>query len=200
MHTVTHAAGHGPQTVRRRTTASDKTVDAVEYRLNNHDEIYLVDRAWRAFAYQNGAPNLADRVLGRRIWSFIAGEEVRQTYAALFARVRRRQQPVQFAFRCDAPETLRLLQMRIAPLSDDGLAFKTWVTRRATRPYFPLIAAESPRDDRIVTMCAWCQRFRVVDTWLEAERAVKQLRLFTRATMPRLSHGMCPACAKRFSA
>jgi len=46
-------------------------------------------------------------------------------------------------------------------------------------------------------MCSWCKR--VPDgsgRWLEVEEAVAELGLMAGPHLPRVSHGICPACGK----
>ena len=44
--------------------------------------------------------------------------------------------------------------------------------------------------------CAWCSRVRL-DTWVEPEVAIDQLRTYTWPTPPVFSHGVCDECLAR---
>ena len=46
-------------------------------------------------------------------------------------------------------------------------------------------------------MCAWCKKADV-GGWVEVEEAVRRLQLFDQARLPRITHGVCPACKETF--
>ena len=176
-------------------------VGAVEYRLTDKDEIYLVNRQWRQFANYNDAPELAENVVGQSIWSYIDGSEIQQIYDALFKRVRKYHEPVRFHFRCDAPDRRRVLEMALTRLHSGGITIRTHLVKAERRCHLQLIDPSASRDpDRIVTMCSWCQKFRCESSghWVEADEAPERLKLFEVPVMPRISHGICHSCLEMF--
>ena len=43
-------------------------------------------------------------------------------------------------------------------------------------------------------MWGWCQRVHLDEQWVELEEAASSLRLFERAGLPQVSHGICESC------
>jgi hypothetical protein len=50
---------------------------------------------------------------------------------------------------------------------------------------------ETPSADAVLVRCAWCERIKVGDEWVDAE--VRAMRLTPDATEHH-SHGICPDC------
>ncbi len=60
-------------------------------------------------------------------------------------------------------------------------------------------ANRTNRTDDILSVCSWCKAVLADQAWLEVEQAVMRLRLFAADALPRISHGICPACSERLS-
>lgn len=152
--------------------------------------------AWERFARENGSAAMAerDRVLGRPLAAFIAGDEVRahdcRLRRALLAGER---EDASYYFRCDAPGERRLLLMTMRPalIGDQPLVhYRTFVCGRAAREPAPLLAvAYNPRLPPL-TICSFCKDVRLGDLWVPVEEYYR--RGGTDAV--RLSHGICPPC------
>jgi hypothetical protein len=115
----------------------------------------------------------------------------------LLRRVRGELRSVDLPFRCDGPAVRRQLDMRIASQSSGRFVlFSARLRREEQREEFqPLLAAETPRGEGALTMCGWCDRFRVEGEWVEVEEAVARLGLFALPKLPAISHGVCPDCS-----
>jgi hypothetical protein len=50
------------------------------------------------------------------------------------------------------------------------------------------------RKERLLTMCAWCQRIRVGERWLSSDAAIRELRTFEWPEPPLFTHGICEHC------
>jgi len=48
--------------------------------------------------------------------------------------------------------------------------------------------------ENFLQICAWCRKIKVEDNWQSLEKH------FTKQTGKRVTHGMCPDCAKEFQA
>ena len=166
------------------------------YRLDAQDRVTDVNDAWRAFAVQNGAPELAHAVLGRPLWDFLAGSDAKNIYRALIARVRGGRS-VSVPYRCDAPDRVREFELVLTPREAGSIECATWVRGERTRSAVRLLDAHAPRTGDFVRMCGWCKRVRVDDDWAEPEDAVRRLGLFTSGPMPQVSHGICAECSAR---
>ncbi|MDW8326993.1 MAG: hypothetical protein RMK99_10535 [Anaerolineales bacterium] len=99
-------------------TRSDVT--ALAYWIDDHDQIVCISNNWPSFALTNGAPDLMpEAVLQRPIWEFMAGDETREFFEILLERVRNHGLSARLPFRCDSPEAVRFMEMRLSPTYDD---------------------------------------------------------------------------------
>lgn len=128
--------------------------------------------------------------------SFIADAATGRVYHQLFERAAATGRPLSFPIRCDSPGLRRFLTLTITPRTTSGFTVSTVTKRTEPRDGMPLLAADQPRDDRFLTMCGWCQRVHLDERWVELEEAVTALRLFERARLPRVSHGICESCQR----
>lgn len=165
------------------------------YRLDAGDRIAYVNDAWGAFAAENGRPDLRERALGSSLWDHVSGSEVRQLWRLLLARARTSLRPAEVSFRCDAPEVRRTLVMALLPAADGGVELRARVVRAEPRAPVALLAQRAAElSDPLVVVCSWCNGVRVEEDWVELEEGVRRLKLFEGDAVPRISHGLCPAC------
>lgn len=171
------------------------------YEVDAADRIRSVDAAWVRFARENGAA-VADpaEVLGRSVFDFIEGGEVRHLYGLLFRAARTRRRPIRLPFRCDAPDRRRFMELRIEPGAAGGLSLAASLLFEEPRPAVRLLDAQAPRSAELVALCSWCKRVRTAPgVWQEIEDAVRALGLFDEASMPGLTHGICAPCEDALS-
>jgi hypothetical protein len=162
------------------------------------NRIVFVDASWVSFAAENGLPSLTlAAVKGRLLWDFITDETSQHVYKALARQVRRTGRMAEVPFRCDSPECRRFMKMFILSLAAGALEFHSVLLREEPRPRVDLLDPEFPRTEEFLTMCAWCKKVHTGE-WLEAEEAVRRLRLFEQPRLPRITHGVCPACQEAF--
>lgn len=148
--------------------------------------------------------------LKRPLDAFIKGEAVRALYRRLVARVTgRRQAAVSFQCRCDTPGARRTMRIAITPLpladGATGALFQSIILSEEIRPAVTLLERMDKRfagdadaaieDQRIVTMCSFCQRLNTRPAgdepeWLEPE---EYYRHGGRSDVL-LNHGMCADC------
>src|SRR3954447_8728751 len=50
------------------------------------------------------------------------------------------------------------------------------------------------RRARMLTACAWCERIRLGDRWVDAVQAIAHLRTYEWKRPPQFTHGICRAC------
>ncbi len=178
--------------------------DTVWYRIGSQDEILAVSKKWDEFALENGAPHLqASYVVGRSLWSFISGAEVRHLYELLMARIRGSQRTLVLPFRCDAPDRRRYMEMAVAGMPSREVDFVTRVIREEPRESTwletaeadPLRTSQGGAEQSLLAICSWCKKVRLSETeWVELEQAIARLALFQRETLPRVAHGVCQDC------
>jgi hypothetical protein len=173
------------------------TVEALSYAIDDQDRLIRLDQGFYRFAEENGWDG-ADASLGRSLWDFVAGDDVRKLQRMLVRRVRDDIRSVKLPFRCDGPESSREMDIRIiAHSSGQVVLFSARLRAEQEREEpQPLFDPNVPRDDGdFLPMCAWCDRFLVEGEWVEVEVAAKRLELFRRSEMPMLDHGICPECS-----
>jgi hypothetical protein len=49
-------------------------------------------------------------------------------------------------------------------------------------------------DATMLTACAWCERIRLGDRWVDAARAIAHLRTYEWRRPPQFTHGICETC------
>lgn len=170
---------------------------AVTYRIDVADRVHVEDRdGFDAFARENGAPDLAQRVAGTPLWAHIRGAGAAAVYRALVRSCRLDRRSRCFPFRCDSPTVERHLTMRMESPDGRCVEFSTTVDRERPRAAIALLDTQAARDDRLVVMCAWCHAVEVRSTWAPLEVAVVELGLFGEESMPMISHGVCAECLR----
>lgn len=168
-------------------------VESLSYAIDDQDRLIRLDEGFYRFAEENGWPE-AELSLGRSLWDFVAGEDVRKVLRLLIRRVRDGVRDVELTCRCDGPEVSREMDLRIAATtSGRGVLFAARV--RSEEEWDEpqrLLDPAAPRGRDRLPMCAWCDRFEVDGDWVEVEEAAKRLELFRRHQMPALEHTVCP--------
>lgn len=173
------------------------SVESLSYAIDDEDRLIRVDDGYYRFAEENGWNGAGDS-LGRSIWDFVAGHEVKKLQRLLLRRVREGVRGVELPFRCDGPDVTREMDIRIAADKSGRVVMfsaKLRAEEEREEPQ-PLFDPNVPRDNGdFLPMCAWCDRFLVEGEWVEVEEAAKRLELFRRSEMPVLDHGICPQCS-----
>ena len=171
-------------------------IEALSYAIDDQDRLIRVDDGYYRFAEENGWEG-AGASLGRSLWDFVVGHEVKKLQRLLLRRVREGLRDVELPFRCDGPDVRREMNIRIAAdRSGRVVLFSARLcSEEAREEPQPLLDPRAPRDEDFLPMCAWCDRFLVEGEWVEVEEAAKRLELFRRNEMPALDHGICPRCS-----
>ncbi len=162
---------------------------------------------WNAFAKENGAPELqAESVLGRNLFDFVQGEQVRDHLRKVLDRISENPNwSWVLPYRCDSPERERAMCQSLRPIfSADrctGFIFHSFEQYSRQRPPIDLYnfkaIEKSARDDPslpIVNMCSWCQRVQSEsiggDDWMKAE----DYYAAGGRTNVQLNHVICEQC------
>ncbi len=166
----------------------------IVYRLDQDDRIVRVNEGWNCFATANEGPELREPgILGRRVWDFIAGDEVIHLHQALLLRVRAGRHMLDLPFRCDAPSVRRFMLMDLWPLPNGEVEYRCRVQHRELRVPIPLIDPRGPKEGKWLRMCSWCRRVDVDNgSWVEVEDAISLLGLFLQENPPPITHTVCP--------
>lgn len=166
------------------------------HRIDANDDIVAVDDAWRQFAAENGAPQLAERAVGVSLWRFVLGDEVRRLYEHLLDGVRERAGRASVPYRCDSPSVRRFMRLDVLPLAGGQVEFRSSLLREERRDPVDILGSAPSRADWSILSCSWCRRFRT-SRWVEVEEAIAELGLFDSVSGPRISHGVCEDCLNR---
>lgn len=173
------------------------TVEALSYAIDDQDRLIRLDQGYYRFAEENGWDGAGDS-LGRSLWDFVGGDDVRRLQRLLLRRVRDEVRDVSLPFRCDGPGVRREMDIRIvADRAGRVVLFSARLRDEQPRdPAQPLLDPLAPRGDDLLEMCSWCDRFEVDGEWLEVEEAAVRLELFRRSELPALSYVICPRCSE----
>lgn len=165
------------------------------YRINNEDTINFINPHWIAFAISNNYEvAYDDLILGRRLWDFIEGAPLTHLYQSAVERVRSMERSMFLTYRCDSPDRMRLLQMRIIPLPNSHIEFHNWVIKEETRAAIPLLDSDAQRNEEFIRMCSRCKAVHTGKIWTPLEHAAKLQFLFESDSLPQITHGLCPVC------
>ncbi len=168
----------------------------IQYIIDAENRITYVSDEWWLFAEDNGAGRecYPPQLLGRSLWDFIAGEETRHLYGILIDKTRAEKKAIQVPIRCDSPERRRQIMIALKSVGDGHIEFLCRTVRVDARAPVDLLRQDVKRSDRIIRICSFCKKIAVADEWIDTERAIARMALFSDNALPRLSHGVCPAC------
>lgn len=171
------------------------STEALSYAIDEHDHLVKVDQGYYRFAEENGWTE-AGTSLGRSLWDYVAGEDLKKIQRLLLRRIRDEVGDVELPFRCDGPDVRREMEIRIlARPGGRAVLFSARLRSEEERDVpQPLLDPAAPRGTDTLAMCGWCDRFEVDGEWIEVEEAARRLGLFERPELPALSHGICPDC------
>ncbi|MGC9062359.1 hypothetical protein [Calditerrivibrio sp.] len=139
----------------------------------------------------NTSEILAKQNIGKNYFDFINDEMLKIILSRIFDSVRKKGSPFKTSYRCDNEDELRLYDLEITPMVNNILKLKHELvntTKRATKLHF------SSNSDIIFTMCAWCNKIKYRDIFIELEDAVNKMKLLEYNFLPKFSHGICPDC------
>jgi hypothetical protein len=173
----------------------------VEYWIDAEDELLVVGADWSSFARGNHAPELADTTPDRTLWSYFDGDEVRDLWRLLVARVRATGTAAQVPLRCDAPDRRRWFEMTITPVPDDVVHFRCSLVFEEARDAVELLDAQDRCDPgaAAVPVCSWCGDAHDGHRWRRIEDVVRERRLLEKELQPPIRHGVCPTCSELMS-
>lgn len=162
------------------------------HHLDANDTIVFVNDAWKAFAAENHAPDLANAVLGSSLWEHIHGPTAIECYKQLIEAVRASGKPLSLPFRCDSPSQRRYLELEISLVAPAGtVAMRCAILRTEPRDPVPvpIEAVDAP-----LICCAWCKRVEWDGAWRELEEAARAGLFLHESSALYASHGICEDC------
>lgn len=176
------------------------SLETYRYRIDPANVVVDVGGNWLSACRDNDAPGcLPDRILGTPLRDCIADSATWSLYDLMIDSVREKQRPVTIEIRCDSPGERRFCDLSMAPADDGHIDFESRMLRREPRAPVKVLEAEAPRDARHwLKVCSVCKHAEVEPgVWVELEEAERRLRLFARARLPRVTHGLCEGCYRK---
>ena len=171
--------------------------DVIIYRIDKNDIIKNVSDNWSDFAVRNrgGERCAPGNVVGGALWDFIDGSEARHLYGIVLGRIRERDRPATFPFRCDSPKQRRFLELNVCPMENDEIEFRSSLIRTESREPVKLLNSDIERSNEFIHICSMCKKIALSDKqWEEVEEGIVALRLFEKEPLPQLTHSFCPSC------
>jgi len=164
-------------------------------RIDAGNTIVEAGDCWLYLLHQNSLEEVTPPpFLGKQLWSHLRDTTAMHLYEALITRVRRTGKALSVPCCRDLPGRRLHLEMRLLPLPAGGVEFRSELLREETVPEI-----EPPGRRRLgvglLRICGWCKRIPAPD-WLEAEVAVRPLRLLEADEVLRVTHSICPQCAE----
>ncbi|HEY5807465.1 MAG TPA: PAS domain-containing protein [Povalibacter sp.] len=164
--------------------------------IDARNRVVAVNAAWLEFMRSLVSSDLTpEAVIGRPVWDFVRGVQVRQLWEILFERVRAVGAPVFVPMRADTATLRRVMDVELHPLPEGAIrqVFEcVWTESRAA---IALLDASYPRNDVSLQCCAWCNRIQVrMGAWEEIEDAVLTLRIEATESLPEVKQAVCSGC------
>jgi hypothetical protein len=168
------------------------------YHIDQDDRIFFINQEWLDFADENQSANLSEEtIIGTSLWNHIVNSETVHIYETLIQKVRNGHSAIKIPYRCDSPNRRRFMEMNIAPLEKQGVAFVNVILREELRPVVQLLNPQFPRNEQMLRMCGWCKKVNFKDNWLETDEAVTTMKIFDDPELPKITHGICPPCKSK---
>jgi len=180
--------------------AEPEHIDEFHYEIDEANRVTDVDRPWLAFARANGAPELTrEAVIGAGLFRFVAGWEAVRHYGELFDALRSSRSSATLPFRCDSPETRRYMQLTMQANTKRHVRLVGRLLQREAREAVPVLDPKVPRDGHWLVICSMCLQLETDSGgWSEIEAALSDPHVVPEPGLPRLSHTLCPSCARHF--
>lgn len=169
----------------------------ISYRLGADDEILEVGGDWSQFAGVNDAPELQPhRVIGRKLWQFIRGSEIKSVYRQILDSVRATQRAVSLPYRCDSPAARREMRLKVQPAPGRCVTLDSELVTESERSPLWVFGRRAPRKGTPVQVCSICRRVLAGEQWVEPEVAARCLGILEGDAAPPLEERACPDCSK----
>ena len=166
-----------------------------EYWLNSADTIIAVGSGWDSFASENeGQAVVADLVVGRSLWDFIAGDPTRMWLSSILTLARIGSTPVSRPYRCDSSTVKRFMNLEIFKEADERMHLVHTLVRTepmaSPRSFTPTISSGKKTMQR----CSVCNRVNTSTGWTDADHLDPSL-----GTPIAIIYAVCADCMRFMS-
>lgn len=168
--------------------------------IDAEDKIISIDDNWIKFASENNFRNFdPNSVIGRNLFDFISGLEVKQIYRILVGRVRNTGNPCVLLYRCDSPYLIRYMQMTIKPMQNKHVLFENELIEVQERQPVSINYDETdPSENSFLVMCSWCKKIKSDDEWVDMEMYLNLNQFLNNEINLRITHGVCGECEQKY--
>jgi hypothetical protein len=142
------------------------------------------------FAYPFSFPD----IVGRSLFDFIEGAEVRHIYGLLHQRILNGKGPISFDYRCDSPDVRREMRMSLN-FDNHFVRYESIVLKETQRAVS--IPLPSPKAALILPICSSCKKYKhPADSqdWKEIDQILNDPSLPGQFNF---SHTFCDVCSER---
>ncbi len=135
--------------------------------------------------------------VGRSIFDFMADCRLRLLYRMIYRGLRTHRRLVVLPFRADSPTLACHMELSLTVLANNAILHESRLIHSEPHCTLQPWATNAPSADEFMTICGWCQRLQQNDQWQDVETVICNQRLFERAVLPQLTHGICPTCCDK---
>jgi len=164
--------------------------EVIIYEVDAENIITRIDASWKVFAESNGAPELNEaNVIGKPLLHFVSGNVTKKFWINLLNHVRTSGIAHSFNYRCDAPNTKRHMNIKVAPLDAGHLRITSTLLSTKPRPLQIHFRRAQQRTAASIARCSMCNKVAYNKEWIEAEELNRGLK-----TTLDVTYGICPVC------
>lgn len=144
---------------------------------------------WSDFACKNGSEDIAKIAIGTSLWDVIHDESMRHFYRALITELRlNNSSALSFPFRCDSPDTERIMQM-IVDLEDDGQISFTSITVEQNA-----LKKKTLHKVQHIEICSRCSNIHTHCGWVDIRGALDGVEILRNIPHFSINLRKCPIC------
>jgi hypothetical protein len=167
---------------------------AVEFILNEQNDIVSVGGEWDHFALENNAPELvAANIIGRPVLDFVSGNVTRQFVLAILQLVRSGSRPIELEYRCDSPEVRRFMRMYVSLMKSGQVCFINSTLRVEARDQECFISKAVQRSKNTSIRCSMCNMVKSPKDWVEPEQLLASNAVAHSELL--VVYGICESCS-----
>ncbi|MCD0461594.1 PAS domain-containing protein [Roseiconus lacunae] len=174
----------------------------VTYAIDADDRLTDLNEQWAEFANLNDAGQSLhpESVLGKPIWDYVRDRGLQNIYRKLIERVRKTQERIDFAFRCDSPLFRRYMRMTIEGRVDGHVLFISRTESIVKRSEREQRLAHAFQGSFTIRQCSMCNLFQLKNgVWVEADQLVQRSDALTNDQTAMIIWAICPQCRKQMS-
>lgn len=126
-------------------------------------------------------------------WSHIASETVQYFLETIARQAIAEIRSKHIVFRCRRQGNVSHVCLSLAPNRAGRVGLQGIVVHTDLWDEQDIWADIGRQPGEFLTVCSWCRRAKL-DSWVDATKAIQELRLFELRMPPMLTHGICDLC------